>query len=942
MNPFEMNTGGYDLSSLREKPHLNEEDTGSSLADIPETVSSDKIEYVRVDEDHGQQKPQKGPIETHQEKKTTGTEKSVNTDEHKFVMTMARFFGDGRMRIFIGILIILIAGYMLVASVSYLSDYTPDQSIVQNRSISDIAASHQGIENSAGWFGAFMSHLLMYRWLGLGGFIIIFYIAAIGVGLVKLHRIKFWQLTFKSLVAAIAVSIIAGFVSYGTVSSTFWGGLHGYHVNEFLMSSASVWGTGAVSILMLSALILIFATPLKNGISRFRTLLTKRKNALSKRYHDSMAAARAALEKEAETKNVEKKPENKEIKPIIPEKASFREFEAEPASEKLEDLEFKTRVIEPEIHDPDTPSQPQINVNDTTEDSAPDTARPEGNVPGEELLDLDSISHDSIEKKNADEQMQMTVESPVIEKASDTDEEPQLEITKGAEIEEEEMIDSDAYDPTADLSHYRFPSIDLLHQLSGLTHTIDEAEQEENKQTIIRTLGSYGIEIASIKATVGPTITLYEIVPAEGVRIAKIKRLGDDMTMSLSAIGIRIIAPIPGKGTIGMEVPNKTPQTVSIRSILSSKAYHESTAELPMALGTTISNEVYVTDLAKMPHLLVAGATGMGKSVGLNTIIASLLYKKHPAELKFVLVDPKMVEFSLYKCLEKHFLAKLPDEEQPIITDPTKVVATLNSICLEMDNRYDLLSKAGTRGIKEYNHKFISRRLNPEKGHRYLPYIVVVIDEFADLIMTAGKEIEMPIARIAQKARAVGIHMILATQRPSVNVITGMIKANFPGRIAFRVTQMNDSRTIIDRPGAEQLIGRGDMLISRDGVIERVQCAFIDTDEVEAICKSISEQIGYTTAYELPEVLPAGGDGALRGAVGDRDPMFADAGREVIASNMGSASLLQRKFNIGYPRAGKLIDQLEAAGVVGAASGAGKPRPVLMDMYAFEQLLSQS
>ncbi len=412
------------------------------------------------------------------------------------------------------------------------------------------------------------------------------------------------------------------------------------------------------------------------------------------------------------------------------------------------------------------------------------------------------------------------------------------------------------------------------------------------------------------------------------------------MTLSLSAIGIRIIAPMPGKGTIGMEVPNKNPQTVSIRSILSSKAYQESKAELPMAMGTTITNEVYVTDLAKMPHLLVAGATGMGKSVGLNTIIASLLYKKHPAELKFVLVDPKMVEFSLYKCLERHYLAKLPEEDDAIITDPNKVVATLNSLCVEMDNRYALLSQAGMRGIKEYNQKFISRRLNPEKGHRYLPYIVVIIDEFADLIITAGKEVETPISRIAAKARAVGIHMILATQRPSVNVITGVIKANFPGRMAFRVTQMNDSRTILDRPGADQLIGRGDMLISRDGVIERVQCAFIDTDEVEAMCHSIAEQTGYANAYELPEYITPqeGSASAGRGNIADRDPLFADAGRAVIESGTGSTSYLQRKYNIGYPRAGKIMDQLEAAGVVGASQG-GKPRSVLMDSYSFERLL---
>lgn len=945
MDSFEINNDGYDLSALRGESRARQS--------IPDTVNkqpepkpsepspAERIEYVKVPDPEPQ-----APVNRDRASSKTKTDKqepiSVDPEEHRTIVTLTRFFADGRLRIFFGIFLILIAGYMLVASISFLSSNGADQSIIQNRTASEIAADHTGIENSAGWFGALTSHLLMYRWLGLGGFIIIFYIAALGIGLVRLKKIQFWQLTFKSLVAAISVSIIAGFATYATVSPTFWGGLHGYDINEMMMSSTSIWGAGALSILLLSALILIFATPIKNGISHFRKLVKARKDAIARRYQASMAAAKATLEKEKAEK----------------EKAFQTAKQAQQSARSYPDP--ITTSDEPHINK--EPERNNLRTNpELTEIDAVTDKRTEMSVP------LSVPSDTAVEVSEPiwiKPQLQPDPEEPMTALSDDTEEQPDEEpagqqlaeipaesqapvedpvmIIEDNEIEEAEEIDIDAYDPTAELSRYRFPDIDLLHQRFANGNSTDEAEQEENKQTIIRTLHSYGIEIESIKATVGPTITLYEIVPAQGVRIAKIKRLGDDMTLSLSAIGIRIIAPMPGKGTIGMEVPNKNPQVVSIRSILSSKAYHESTAELPMALGTTISNDVYVTDLAKMPHLLVAGATGMGKSVGLNTIIASLLYKKHPAELKFVLVDPKMVEFSLYKSLERHFLAKLPEEDEPIITDPNKVVATLNSLCLEMDNRYALLSKAGMRGIKEYNQKFISRRLNPEKGHRYLPYIVVIIDEFADLILTAGKEVETPISRIAAKARAVGIHMILATQRPSVNVITGVIKANFPGRMAFRVTQMNDSRTILDRPGADQLIGRGDMLISRDGVIERVQCAFIDTDEVEAICHSISDQMGYPSAYELPEALPVGGEGGQRGAIGDRDPMFADAGREVIASNMGSASLLQRKFNIGYPRAGKLIDQLEAAGVVGAASGAGKPRPVLMDLYAFENLLEQS
>ena len=437
-------------------------------------------------------------------------------------------------------------------------------------------------------------------------------------------------------------------------------------------------------------------------------------------------------------------------------------------------------------------------------------------------------------------------------------------------------------------------------------------------------------------------MTLYEIIPAEGVRIAKIKRLEDDIALSLSALGIRIIAPIPGKGTIGIEVPNKEPQMVPVRSVLASKKFQECKMDLPIAMGATISRDIFIADLAKMPHVLVAGATGQGKSVGLNVIIASLLYKKHPSELKFVLIDPKMVEFSPYAKLERHYLAKLPDEEEAIITDPMKVVATLNSLCIEMDNRYNLLKDANVRTIKEYNAKFIQRRLNPEKGHRYLPYIVIVVDEFGDLIMMAGKEVETPIARIAQKARAVGMHMILATQRPSTNVITGIIKANFPGRIAFRVAQMVDSRTILDRPGANQLIGKGDMLFSYNGEVDRVQCAFISTDEVEWIVNAIDEQMGYDEAYPLPDYQPeSDGNNAGFGAVNDRDPLFEEAARFVVQSNTASTSSLQRRYSIGYNRAGKIMDQMEAAGIVGPALGA-KPRAVLIDSLQLERLLENT
>ncbi|MDR0541387.1 MAG: DNA translocase FtsK [Dysgonamonadaceae bacterium] len=495
------------------------------------------------------------------------------------------------------------------------------------------------------------------------------------------------------------------------------------------------------------------------------------------------------------------------------------------------------------------------------------------------------------------------------------------------------------YDPTLDLAHYEFPPIDLLPKYDAGDTQINYEEQNENKKKIINTLGHYGIEIKNIKATVGPTITLYEIVPQDGVRISKIRNLEDDIALSLAAIGIRIIAPMPGKGTIGIEVPNKEAKIVSMYSIISSRKYQESHYELPIALGKTITNEVYMVDLTKMPHLLVAGATGQGKSVGLNAAITSLLYKKHPAELKFVLVDPKMVEFSIYSVIEKHYLAKLPDSENPIITDFTKVIYTLNSLTKEMDDRYALLQKAGSRNVKEYNEKFVNRRLNPVKGHKYMPYIVVIIDEFGDLIMTAGKEIELPIARIAQKARAVGIHMIIATQRPTTNIITGTIKANFPARVAFRVTSQIDSRTILDQPGANQLVGRGDMLFYQGNDMMRVQCAFVDTPEVEKVSKFIGSQQGYLTAFELPEYTgEENEDKAGSVDLTKLDPMFRDAARLIVAEQQGSTSLLQRKFEIGFNRAGRLMDQLEAAGIVSASRGS-KPRDVLViDELHLEQI----
>lgn len=585
----------------------------------------------------------------------------------------------------------------------------------------------------------------------------------------------------------------------------------------------------------------------------------------------------------------------------------------------------------------------KVNETSVTENAEPTVA-----------VGTEIIPEDWIMKGNQDEEELIIETNPVDEVPFEIEQPDENEENKAVDALELEIAENDnedpfynlaklgKYDPTLDLSHYNPPTLDLLKVYGTDNETqIDMVEQNANKNRIITTLQNYGIEIETIKATVGPTITLYEIVPKAGVRISKIRNLEYDIMLSLAATGIRIIAPIPGKGTIGIEVPNSDPQVVSMHSIIASKKFQESKFELPVAFGRTITNDIFMMDLTKMPHLLVAGATGQGKSVGLNAIITSLLYKKHPSQLKLVLVDPKKVEFNIYGDIEKHFLAKLPDGEDAIITDTSKVVETLNSLCKEMDDRYDLLKKAHVRNVKEYNEKFTIRHLNPEKGHRFLPYIVVIVDEFGDLIMTAGKEVEMPIARIAQLARAVGIHMIIATQRPSVNIITGVIKANFPARVAFKVSSMIDSRTILDAPGANQLVGRGDMLFSQGNDLIRVQCAFVDTPEVENIVHHIKQQQSYPTAFYLPEYVRADGDGIDAGSVdmSKRDPLFEEAARLIVANQQGSTSLIQRKFSIGYNRAGRIVDQLEVAGIIGPFEGSKARQVLVMDDYHLEQVL---
>ncbi|APS40105.1 MULTISPECIES: DNA translocase FtsK [Salegentibacter] len=570
---------------------------------------------------------------------------------------------------------------------------------------------------------------------------------------------------------------------------------------------------------------------------------------------------------------------------------------------------------------------------DWKEKSIPKTDKPAEKSSAEIKLDTTPPT----QEKTAPTPKPKPVEPEEVEMEVETAQEEELDEDK---ISNKIVKDFGEFDPTLELSNYKFPTLELLQEYGGGI-TVDQEELEEHKNRIVDTLKNYKIEIAQIKATVGPTVTLYEIVPEAGIRISKIKNLEDDIALSLSALGIRIIAPIPGKGTIGIEVPNKNATIVSMRSVIASPKFQNAEMELPMALGKTISNETFVVDLAKMPHMLMAGATGQGKSVGLNAILTSLLYSKHPAEVKFVLVDPKKVELTLFNKIERHYLAKLPDSGDAIITDNTKVINTLNSLCIEMDNRYELLKDAMVRNIKEYNVKFKARKLNPENGHKFLPYIVLVVDEFADLIMTAGKEVETPIARLAQLARAIGIHLIIATQRPSVNVITGIIKANFPARIAFRVTSKIDSRTILDGQGADQLIGRGDMLFTQGNELKRLQCAFVDTPEVDKITEFIGSQKAYPEAHQLPAYEADDSGTGVDIDVSERDKLFREAAEVIVTAQQGSASLLQRKLKLGYNRAGRIIDQLEAAGIVGPFEGSKARQVLVTDLAALDQLLNE-
>ncbi|MBK8847708.1 MAG: DNA translocase FtsK 4TM domain-containing protein [Bacteroidetes bacterium] len=776
-----------------------------------------------------------------------------------------------------GFLATLFALFSFLSFAGYLFSYQSDFDKVANTGYWQLFGdTNIMLNNWMGKTGAILAHLFIYKSFGIAS--LVFSMVSFLAGFVLLFKAKFFswpRVAAMSLFLLFWVPATCGFVLLNKSEFLFIAGKYGFNMAVWLQSAMGSLGT---------VLFLLFAA------TAFSSLYFNIKFDLSKKKMQPDETQMMQKEILEQTANAPVLEEERLVNHQVFEPV---EFDVTSSPELVENIALKSPILE---------------VADTQE--------------LEIIMPPDDIIEETIAVTEEDKTTDV-IESTVpltIENSLLPEEETEMNV-------QQVLANMGEYDPKLDLSSYQFPDIDLLENYvsnkSKLSPEELKAELESNKNKIVETLGHYNIGIEKIKATVGPTVTLFEIVPQAGVRISKIKNLEDDIALSLAALGIRIIAPIPGKGTIGIEVPNQTADVVSMRSVVASEKFQNSDYDLPIVLGKTISNEVFVTDLAKMPHLLMAGATGQGKSVGLNAILVSLLYKKHPAQVKFVLVDPKKVELTLFKKIERHFLAKLPGEEEAIITDTKKVVNTLNSLCIEMDNRYELLKDAQVRNLKEYNAKFIQRRLNPENGHRFLPYIVLVVDEFADLIMTAGREVEMPIARLAQLARAIGIHLIIATQRPSVNIITGTIKANFPARIAFRVTSKIDSRTILDAGGADQLIGRGDMLLSTGADLLRIQCAFVDTPEVEKITDFIGAQRGYPEAFMLPEYVgPEGESGSVADfSAADRDPLFEEAARIIVQNQQGSASLLQRKLKLGYNRAGRLVDQLEASGIIGPFEG---------------------
>jgi S-DNA-T family DNA segregation ATPase FtsK/SpoIIIE len=829
----------------------------------------------------------------------------LNPDKEADVV-VSEVVKDERTMKILGAVSLLISLFLFVAFTSYLFTWQEDQDMVQLWRTQLFSLQDVKANNLLGYIGAFVAYQMMFNGFGIAAYLFCTFFFVLGVNLFFTKPIfSLWRNVRYVLLGLLVLSTCFAYLTPNTTFS--WGGALGEYSSGWLTKWVGTFGTGAILFIAGFSYIIWRFNPSFN-VPNFDFLIPKKK-----------APEFVSEDREEAVK------QEWDLNNPAPEEATI------PTGNSLKENTSGVSVIMPEMDETDEALGelgPKLFIDELSLIEEP----------GEEKK-TPLVSEDSDEEEDADsDDEDLDIDDELLE---DLD----LEIN---EVQKEKIVAAvgsltTKYDATLDLKNYKYPHINLLETHGSEKIVQDPEELETYKNQIIATLKNYDIAIQRISATVGPTVTLYEIVPAPGVRISRIKNLEDDIALSLAALGIRIIAPIPGKGTIGIEVPNIRKSIVSMKTLLASEKFVNSQHSLPIAIGKKIDNENFIVDLASMPHLLMAGATGQGKSVGLNAILVSLLYKKHPSQLKFVLVDPKKVELSLYRVIEKHFLAKLPGEEDAIITDTKKVINTLNALCIEMDNRYDLLKEAGCRNIKEYNEKFTSRKLNPEKGHQYLPFIVLVVDEFADLIMTAGKEVEMPIARLAQLARAVGIHLIIATQRPSVNIITGTIKANFPARIAFKVSSKIDSRTILDAGGAEQLIGKGDMLVSYNGEITRLQCAFVDTPEVDRVCNFIAEQKGYPEAFILPEYIDEKDLEASGFDAGERDSLFEDAAKLIVSAQVGSTSFIQRRMKLGYNRAGRLMDQLESAGIVGPSQGS-KPREVLYksdaELYDFLQNLS--
>jgi S-DNA-T family DNA segregation ATPase FtsK/SpoIIIE len=878
------------------------------------------------------------PKKTAPVKKATGEKFRKEKEERIDLKKLAK---DERTQKIMGTLSLLVSAFLFISFISYFSTRTEDYSEIHNQGIAFLFDTESKVANLLGRLGAYASHLLIRQGFGLASFLFCCFFFVVGIN--KLSNRKVYSVWRNVRYVTIGLLILS--VALAFVFSAFefpFGGEVGTMIKKWLVGLMGTVGTACLLLVVgISYLIWqfnpTFNLPVRNNqvltsdddLPVMEELTTASDEEEIKDRREPELSPIALAKKSATINDIYSAKEESKAKNVTPNALNGSGEMVLNINPPVEEKGYGFRVVEKAA-----PEDDEIGVEEPVEEPIVPVEEP---VVDTVVGDLLHQEEERITKEAPAEEAKIYVEPPRQMRKEMPAENIELEIkhveeTLPEEVGEERQKDySDLppYEPTLDLRDYKYPVVDLLEQHGSERIVQDPAELEANKNQIINTLKNYDITIQKISATVGPTVTLYEIVPAAGVRISRIKNLEDDIALSLAALGIRIIAPIPGKGTIGIEVPNVKKTIVSMKTLLSSEKFLHNGYSLPIAIGKRIDNENFIVDLASMPHLLMAGATGQGKSVGLNAVLVSLLYKKHPSQLKFVLIDPKKVELSVYRHIENHFLAKLPGEEDAIITDTKKVINTLNALCIEMDNRYDLLKEAGTRNIKEYNEKFTRRRLNPQKGHQYLPFIVLVVDEFADLIMTAGKEVEMPIARLAQLARAVGIHLIIATQRPSVNIITGTIKANFPARIAFKVSSKIDSRTILDAGGAEQLIGKGDMLISYNGEITRLQCAFVDTPEVEKIVEFIADQRGYPQAFMLPEYVD---EKELEGKdfdANDKDPLFEDAAKLIVQNQIGSTSLLQRRMKLGYNRAGRLMDQLEAAGVVGPNLGS-KAREVLI------------